>query len=98
MEMMVLRHSHALCACAIARDVEAAGMRQVIRLSQGACADWAPAQKPFMVVTNPPWGVRLTGSDSGSSSEAAGLEATWRELGLFLKVLSYACCLFTAPL
>ena len=82
------------CACVVSRDVEAAGLQRMIRLSKGACAQWAPARKPSMVVTNPPWGVRLAGGEGGSSSEASGLEATWRELGLFLKVLALRSAAF----
>jgi len=41
------------------RDARAAGVADSIVLSRGHVADWAPPQKPGLVVSNPPWGTRL---------------------------------------
>ena len=74
------------------RDVEAAGVGRMVRLSQGPCAQWQPPRQPSVVVTNPPWGARLAdGGAGGSGGEAAGLESAWQELGLFLKVRCMHC-------
>lgn len=43
------------------RDVESAGMSRLVKLTHGPCLQWRPAQRPAMVVTNPPWGTRLLG-------------------------------------
>ncbi len=45
------------CHCS---DVAAAGMEQYVELSKGPCAHWRPNPAPTLVVTNPPWGARLT--------------------------------------
>ena len=57
-------------------------MAHIVKLNQGSCEAWEPRGRPDLVVTNPPWGNRLMGPDA----EDAPLEATWKELGLFLKV------------
>ncbi|BDA44812.1 Ribosomal RNA large subunit methyltransferase K/L [Coccomyxa sp. Obi] len=88
-------HSGALALAA--KDVESAGMSKLVKLTQGPCLQWRPAQRPTMVVTNPPWGTRLLGQTQqpgsfprqaeeadGASSET-DLEAAWTDLGLFLK-------------
>ena len=58
-------------------------MAHLVRLHQGSCGDWQPRQRPDAVITNPPWGNRLMGAKVEDSS---ALEATWTELGLFVKV------------
>ncbi|KAK9831607.1 hypothetical protein WJX74_002393 [Apatococcus lobatus] len=42
------------------RDIEAAGMQDYIQLSEGPCDCYRPNPVPTLVVTNPPWGARLT--------------------------------------
>ncbi len=57
------------------RDVAAAGLGDVVTIAQGDAETWEPPFVPQWVVTNPPWGERL--------SDAS--EASWRTLGGFLK-------------
>lgn len=61
-------------------------MAHLMHLHQGSCGEWQPRQRPEQVITNPPWGNRLMGAEADDSS---ALEATWTELGLFLKVSDY---------
>ena len=68
-------------------------MAHLLDFHQGACGQWEPRQRPDVVVTNPPWGNRLMAND-GESYSMSQLEATWTELGLFLKVLPRQCALF----
>ena len=56
------------------RAAHAAGVGDSIDFSVSPAADWAPAERPNLVVTNPPWDVRLEGG-----------EAAWSDLGRFLK-------------
>ena len=42
------------------RDIEAAGMQDYVQLSEGPCDCYQPDPTPTLVVTNPPWGARLT--------------------------------------
>lgn len=65
-----------------------AGVSDLVRLSHGPCAQWTPDRPPTMVVTNPPWGHRLSDSGSEDDGAAASLESAWKDLGRFLKVLS----------
>ncbi len=74
------------------RDAESAGLAHLLDLHQGACRHWEPRQRPDVVVTNPPWGNRLMAND-GEADSMSQLEATWTELGLFLKVLPRRCAL-----
>ena len=69
--------------CLPHRDAEGAGVAHLVHLHQGSCGEWQPRQRPDAVITNPPWGNRLMGAEADDSS---ALEATWTELGLFLKV------------
>ncbi|CAK0784504.1 hypothetical protein CVIRNUC_007708 [Coccomyxa viridis] len=64
------------------RDAEGAGVAHLMHLHQGSCGEWQPRQRPDQVITNPPWGNRLMDAEADDSS---ALEATWTELGLFLK-------------
>ena len=68
-------------------------MAHLLDFHQGACGQWEPRQRPDVVVTNPPWGNRLMAND-GESNSMSQLEATWTELGLFLKVLPGRCAVF----
>ena len=71
-------------------------MQKSVRLHLGNSADWKLPRKPDLVVTNPPWGVRLLGRaqsvrgaadsvpepDDMSNQE---LDDTWSDLRMFLK-------------
>lgn len=62
------------------KDVEAAGMRPMIRLHKGECRDWRLPRPPALVVSNPPWGQRLLNperEDSFSRGDESDLEAWW---------------------
>ena len=78
-------------------DARAAGLGDAIAFECGECQDFAPPARPSMVVTNPPWGLRLLGPDDrdwrsgrgGSRSAEEGDEeavrAPWTQLGGFLR-------------
>ena len=68
-------HAGALDLCQSSLDL--AGLGHVIEIRQGNCLDWKPADSsvPWTVVTNPPWGVRLTNDMSES----------WEALRVFLR-------------
>ena len=78
-------------------DARAAGLGDAIAFECGECRDFAPPMRPSMVVTNPPWGLRLLGPDDrdrrpgrgGSRSAEEGDEeavrAPWTQLGGFLR-------------
>ena len=68
------------------RDADAAGVAGSLQLSHSTCSRWEPAQRPTMVITNPPWGHRL----AGALDHLPELEAAWTDLGLFLKVCAGA--------
>jgi hypothetical protein len=55
-----------------ARDAEAAGVRHLLRLHQGDCAEWQLPRAPTLVVSNPPWGQRLMGGEGVSGRQAGG--------------------------
>ncbi|KAF6264836.1 hypothetical protein COO60DRAFT_1698169 [Scenedesmus sp. NREL 46B-D3] len=71
-------------AAAGGRVGDAAGMSQLIRLSQGPCGSWQPQATPSMVVSNPPWGRRLLSQEQqhehsrSSSSSSRGAEGWGR--------------------
>ena len=46
-------------------------MAEHITWHTGLCEDWRPADKPSLVVCNPPWGQRLLGDESGAQPAAA---------------------------
>ena len=46
-------------------------MAEHITWHMGLCEDWQPADKPGLVVCNPPWGHRLLGNESGAQRAAA---------------------------
>lgn len=54
-------HEGALSLCK--RDAQTAGVLHLLDLSCNDCRDYQPSAVPSLVVTNPPWGSRLT--DSG---------------------------------
>ncbi len=71
-----------------AKDAEAAGVRGLVRFSQGDCRAWVPELKPDLVVANPPWGTRLlAGGDGGGGGAETGaeLEGAWSALSQFVK-------------
>lgn len=43
----------------------AAGVRHLVKLHHGDCSTWTLPRRPDVVVCNPPWGHRLTGSERG---------------------------------
>jgi 23S rRNA G2445 N2-methylase RlmL len=52
----------------------AAGVAPLLRLTQAPVSTWRPVATPTLVVTNPPWGLRLMGAagdDSSSSGRGA---------------------------
>jgi putative N6-adenine-specific DNA methylase len=59
--------------------IVAAGLGGKIQLAQGEARDYVPQHKPGLVVTNPPYGMRLEGGD-----DRGPLEDSWRALGQFL--------------
>ena len=87
---MIKGEEQAVLCC---RDAESAGVAHLLDFHQGACGQWEPRQRPDVVVTNPPWGNRLMANE-GESYSVSQLEATWTELGLFLKVLPGQRALF----
>jgi len=79
-------HEGALSLCA--RDAASAGVLDLLELSCQDCRVYSPPAIPSLVVTNPPWGSRLT--DSSDSEELEWLGTTWQALGKFLK--SHCSC------
>ncbi len=68
------RHGGAL---GIARGcLEAAGVDEAVRVRRGSLDRTVPREPPQLVVSNPPWGLRL---------EHEEMEQTWEQLGRFLK-------------
>jgi 23S rRNA G2445 N2-methylase RlmL len=63
-------HSGALALAA--KDVQAAGVGGIVKLSRGDCRAWVPEMKPDLVVTNPPWGARLLAAGGPGGRERAG--------------------------
>lgn len=54
-------------ALALAKQcVQAARVADSVYLNEGRCEDWKLPKTPDVVVTNPPWGVRLTGGYNGN--------------------------------
>ena len=78
-------------------DARAAGLGDAIAFECGECQDFAPPARPSMVVTNPPWGLRLLGPDAGDRRPGRGgsrsaeegdeeaVRAPWTQLGGFLR-------------
>ena len=58
------------------RSVEAAGVDETIRIRRKALNDNQPSISPQLVVSNPPWGLRMGHGE---------LEQIWSDLGRFLK-------------
>uniref|UniRef100_A0A7S4B9C2 RanBP2-type domain-containing protein n=1 Tax=Chrysotila carterae TaxID=13221 RepID=A0A7S4B9C2_CHRCT len=65
------------------RSAQAAGVDHCITFTQGEVADYVPEAPPQLVVSNPPWNVRL---EEG--------EAAWFDLGGFLRVEAAGCSAF----
>ncbi|GMH36909.1 hypothetical protein BSKO_04782 [Bryopsis sp. KO-2023] len=57
-----------------------AKVREMCTMENINCANWVPRPAPDLVVTNPPWGIRLT-----DDRILAGLEQSWRDLGTFFR-------------
>lgn len=74
-------HEGALSLCK--RDAKTAGVLHLLDLSCEDCQNYQPPVVPSLVVTNPPWGTRLT--DEFSDGESEWLHGTWQMLGRFLK-------------
>jgi 23S rRNA G2445 N2-methylase RlmL len=55
-----------------ARDAEAAGVKHLVRLHLGECAEWQLPHPPQLVVSNPPWGQRLMAAAAEQAQEAEG--------------------------
>lgn len=78
-------------------DARAAGLGDAIAFECGECQDFAPPARPSMVVTNPPWGLRLLGPGDGDRRPGRGgsrsaeegdeeaVRAPWTQLGGFLR-------------
>ena len=78
-------------------DARAAGLGDAIAFECGECRDFAPPARPSMVVTNPPWGLRLLGpgdrdrrpgrggSRSAEEGDEEAVRAPWTQLGGFLR-------------
>ena len=58
------------------RSLQAAKVRGAVEVRRMAVEDAALDATPQLVVSNPPWGLRMDGAD---------LEQTWQQLGQFLK-------------
>jgi len=58
------------------RDARRAGVADLVHFARSGVADLRLPERPAVVVTNPPWGERLTGP---------GVEAAWADLRRFLK-------------
>jgi putative N6-adenine-specific DNA methylase len=56
-----------------------AGMTNVVQVTEGDCLDWNPVVRnqggPWMIVSNPPWDVRLTGD----------MHTAWEAMRVFLR-------------
>lgn len=63
------------------RDAEAAGVRHLIRLYHGDCADWELPYTPQLVISNPPWGQRLMGREDRGERQPEGQEPEGRRRG-----------------
>ena len=59
------------------RSINAAGLTNVIQLTQGDARHFAPPFSVSLVVTNPPWGERI-------ETDPQELAESWRALGSFL--------------
>jgi len=80
------------------RDTRRMGALDCVSLHNGDAAEWVPHQVPDLVVTNPPWGLRLTGGFGSNDSRGGAvspiglepksegeLETAWRALSTFLR-------------
>lgn len=76
-DLQIAGADHHTGALGIARrSLSTAGVRDVVHLQHRAVADNEPPFVPNMVVSNPPWGLRVGSEDH---------EAAWSDLGHFLK-------------
>ena len=56
-------------------SLQQAGLQSVVEIHEGDCQDFIPTAEPCFVVTNPPWGVRLTDE----------MHESWESLRVFLR-------------
>ncbi|KAG2497373.1 hypothetical protein HYH03_004531 [Edaphochlamys debaryana] len=61
------------------RQVKAAGVVGAITLFQDDCRTFVPPATPTLVVTNPPWGQRLAGSDRDRDREFRDRDREYRD-------------------
>lgn len=61
------------------RGADAAGVGELISFRHAPIEDYTPSFRPDLVLTNPPWGLRLESDDEEQ------LANTWASLGAFLK-------------
>lgn len=72
-------------ALQLAQDsAEAAGVSSMIDFNLGDVATYRPAQSPGLVVTNPPWELRLDGAS-----------AAWTGLGAFCILNTFSCSFYS---
>jgi 23S rRNA G2445 N2-methylase RlmL len=77
------------------QNLERAKVQQSVRLRLGNCSTWILPNSPDVLVTNPPWGERLSGADGlsdGASvaesvldTEGGGPVQAWQDLRDFMK-------------
>ncbi len=58
------------------RDATASGVGRAIRLHAYDVADWVPPVPPTLVVTNPPWGLRLMERGRGDDRWVQGVDSS----------------------
>ena len=55
------------------RDASSANISDIVSLRLGDCRDWkVPSARPTLVITNPPWGMRLMGREGSNQGGAGG--------------------------
>ena len=72
------------------KDAHAAGVEELIAFNQDDISQYQPPSKPHIILTNPPWNLRL-GTDSNiisttrsNSIDLSDTNDAWDKLGLFL--------------
>lgn len=76
-------HKGALQLCM--RDVQTARLDRWVKLHHGDCREWKLPKKPTLVMSNPPWGRRLSLQRNGGDEEGDETSMSWSALGAFLK-------------
>jgi putative N6-adenine-specific DNA methylase len=59
------------------KSIAEAGVQHLVRVEESSIANWDPPEPGNLLVTNPPWGLRM--------EEGEGLESAWHDLGGFLR-------------